>query len=144
MILGERLRGWAHGGGPADPSGAKTNGVRNQFLRMGHRTSAAATLKATRAESRAALPALPPAHSSQGPPEAADVTTNNPSLCVGVGGGRDRLNSSFSSGAARAPPTQRSSLGSGAERWLGRHSWWTPGCGGWGASAVRSDGSLRH
>lgn len=111
MILGERLQAWAHRGGTADPSGEKINGVRNQFLRRGHRTSPAVTLKATRAESRAALPALPPAHSSQGPPEAADVTTNNLSLCVGVRGGRDRLNRSFSSGAALVSPTQRSSLG---------------------------------
>ena len=59
-----------------------------------------------------------------GPPEAADVTTNNPSLCVGVGRGRDRLNSSFSGCANRVSPTKRSSQGTPPSTLTGRPSWW--------------------
>lgn len=107
----KRRQGCAHRGGRVGPSGEKRNGPRKQPVQTGQRASPAATLRATRTASRAASPALPPAHPSQGPPEAADVTTNNPSLCVGVEGGRDRLNSSFSGCAALASPIQRSSLG---------------------------------
>lgn len=126
VILGEKAPGLCTQRWPYRPLGEKTNGIRNQFLQMGHRTSPATTLKTIRAESRAASPALSPAYPSQGPPEAADVTTNNPSLCVGVRGGRDRLHSAFSSCAALASPIRRSS----EAHWLGRHSWWPLGSAG--------------
>lgn len=110
VALGERAPGLCTEVGPG-PLWRKDKWKRNQSLQMRRRASPAAPLKATRAESRAAAPAPPPAHPSQRPPEAADVTTNNPSLCVGVRGGRDRLNSSFLGHAALVSPIQRRSLG---------------------------------
>lgn len=104
VTLGERApslctQRWTRG--PLGPLGGKDIRRGDQSLQTGQRASPAATL-------RAAVPVLPPARPSQGPPEAADVTTNNPSLCVGVGGGRDRLSSSFWGCAALVSPIQRS------------------------------------
>lgn len=108
----------------------------------GKRASAAAFLRVTRAESRAASSALPLASPLPGPPEAADVTANNPSLCVGVARGRDRLNSSFSGCAAQISPTKRSSQGTPPSTLAGRPSWWPLASGG--PSAMCSDGRRSH
>ena len=73
------------------------------------------------------------------------MTTNNPSLCVGVGRGRDRLNSSFSGCANWASPTKRSSQETPPSTLTGRPSWWPLAWGGaGGASAMCRDGRLSH
>lgn len=121
-IWEKRLQGCVHRGGPGGLSGEKIS-ERKPVPGPGKRAWGAAFLRVTRAESRAASPALPRASPLPGPPEAADVTTNNPSLCVGVGRGRDRLNSSFSGCAARLSPTKGSGQGKPPSTLTRRPSW---------------------